>query len=211
MAATPEIAEMAATRIPHPLQAATPEIAKMAAVRICHPLHATPEIAEMAATKICHPLGAATPEIAEMSFHSDTLTKTMNSNFDNTVLHQDHAKCRLKAVRRKFPNFKLCSPQLARRKQDNASAVNVRAVIGALLEAAIDDSLEAAINDSLEVAIDDSLEVVIGTSLDAAIDEISPSGELPILPSDELPIKNNKLKNRNSQIKYRERKKKKDA
>jgi hypothetical protein len=40
---------------------------------------------------------------------------------------------------------------------------------------------------------------------------ISPSDELPILPSDELPIKNNKLKNRNSRVKYRERRKKKNS
>jgi hypothetical protein len=38
---------------------------------------------------------------------------------------------------------------------------------------------------------------------------ISPSDELLILPLDELPIKNNKLKNRNSRVKYRERRKKK--
>jgi len=35
----------------------------------------------------------------------------MNSNVDNAVLRQDHSKSRLKAARRKFPNFKLCSPQ----------------------------------------------------------------------------------------------------
>jgi len=34
---------------------------------------------------------------------------------------------------------------------------------------------------------------------------------LPILPLDELPIKNNKLKNKNSRVKYRERRKKKLA
>ena len=121
--------------------------------------------------------------------------------FRHAVLRQLHAKRRLNAVRRKFQNFKLCSPQLVRRKRDNVSAVNVRAVIGASLEAAIDDSLEAAINDSHEAAIDDSLEVAIGASLEAVIDEISPSDELPISPLDELPIKNNKLKNRNGRVK----------
>ncbi len=104
--------------------------------------------------------------------------------------------------------------------------------INDLLEAAIDDSLEAAIDDSLEAAIDDSLKVAINeispsdelpiSPLDelpispsdklpiSPSDElpISPLDELPILPLDELPIKNNKLKNRNSQVKYRERRKK---
>ena len=163
----------------------------------------------------------------------------------NVVLRQDHTKRRLKSVRRHFTKINCCSPQLARRRRDNAEvkigdslmAPDVRmeeVVIGSSFEVVIGSSLEVAINDSLEVAIDDSLE--------AAINEISPSDELPIFPSDELPIfpldelpifpsyelpifpldelpifpldelpiKNNKLKNRNSRVKYRERRKKKN-
>ena len=172
----------------------------------------------------------------------------MNSNVDNVVLRKGQTKCRLKAVWRKFPNFKLCSPQLARRKRDNASTVNVRApktetAINDSLEVAIDDSLEVVIGSSLEVAINDLLETTIDDSLEATINKISPSDklpifpldelpispldelpilpseelpilpldELPILPLDELPIKNNKLKNRNSRVKYRERRKKNPA
>ena len=132
----------------------------------------------------------------------------MNSNVDNAVLRQGQAKRRLKAVRRKFPNFKLCSPQLARRKRDNASTVNIRAP---KTKAAINDSLEVAIYDSLEVVIGSSLEVAINDSLEAAIDDSLEATIKEISPSDELPIKNNKLKNRNSQVKYRERRKKKNA
>ena len=88
----------------------------------------------------------------------------------------------------KFPHFKFCSPQLARRKRDNVSTVSVRATIGDWLEAAIGALLNAAINDLLEVAIDDSLVVAIVNSPEMVIDEISPLGKLPILPSDEVQI-----------------------
>ena len=97
---------------------------------------------------------------------------------------------------------------------------------------AINDSLEVAIDNSLKEAIDEISpldefpilpldELPISPSDELPIlplDElpISPSDELPILPLDELPIspldelpiKNNKLKNRNSRVKYRERRKK---
>ena len=100
------------------------------------------------------------------------------------------------------------------------------------LEAAIDDSLEAAIDNSLKVAINeispsdelpispldelpispsDKLPISPSDKLPISpLDElpISPLDELPISPLDKLPIKNNKLKNRNSQVKYRERRKK---
>ena len=155
----------------------------------------------------------------------------------NVVLRQDHAKRRLKSVRRHFTKFNCCSPQLARRRRDNAEvkigdslmAPDVRmeeVVIGSSFEVVIGSSLEVVIGSSLEVAINDSLEMAIDDSLEAAINEISPSDELPIFPSDELPIfpldelpifpldelpiKNNKLKNRNSRVKYRERRKKKN-
>jgi hypothetical protein len=179
----------------------------------------------------------------------------------NVVLRQDHAKRRLKSVRRHFTKFNCCSPQLARRRRDNAEAKIGDSLIAPdvrMEEVVIGSSFEVVIGSSLEVAINDSLEVVIDNSLEAEINEISPSDELPIFPSDELPIfpsdelpifpldelpifpsdelpilpldelpifpldelpifpldelpiKNNKLKNRNSRVKYRERRKKKN-
>ena len=171
----------------------------------------------------------------------------------NVVLRQDHAKRRLKSVRRHFTKFNCCSPQLARRRRDNAEVKigdSLMAPDVRMEEVVIGSSFEVVIGSSLEVAINDSLEVVIDNSLEAAINEISPSDELPIFPSDELPIfpsdelpifpldelptfpsdelpilpldelpifpldelpiKNNKLKNRNSRVKYRERRKKKN-
>ena len=105
-------------------------------------------------------------------------------------------------------------------------------VIGSSFKVVIGSSLKVMISSSLEMAINDLLEVAINNSLEAAINEITPSDELPIFPLDELPIfpsdelpilpldelpifpldelpiKNNKLKNRNSRVKYRERRKK---
>ncbi len=155
----------------------------------------------------------------------------------NEVLRQDQTQRRLKSVRRHFTKFNCCSPLLARRRRDNAAAEigdSLEAEIDdSLVAVAINDSLEVVIDNSLEVvAINDSLEVAIDNSLKEAIDEISPLDEFPILPLDELPIspsdelpilpldelpispldelpiKNNKLKNRNSRVKYRERRKK---
>ena len=120
----------------------------------------------------------------------------------NVVLRQDHAKRRLKSVRRHFTKFNCCSPQLARRRRDNAEVK-----IGDSLMAPDVRMEEVVIGSSFEVVIGSSLEVVIGSSLELPI---FPSYELPIFPLDELPIKNNKLKNRNSRVKYRERRKKKN-
>ena len=140
----------------------------------------------------------------------------------NVVLRQDQTQRRLVALWRHFTKFNCCSPQLIKRRRYNAEAKigdsfvapDVRmeeVVIGSSFEVVIGSSLKVMISSSLEMAINDLLEVAINNSLEAAINEITPSDELPIFPSDELPIKNNKLKNRNSRVKYRERRKKKNA
>ena len=110
---------------------------------------------------------------------------------------------------------------------------SLKVMISSSLEMAINDLLEVAINNSLEAAINeitpsdelpifpsdelpifpsDELPIFPSDELPISpLDELLflPLDKLPIFPSDELPIKNNKLKNRNSRNKYRERRKKK--